>query len=218
MPEAYQGLVSVVATVPVFASSSVWTTSGRTVSNIPAVTQLSAYEPAPPQTAAVIGTVLVNNAPVEGARVVISGPVGMVTATAEDGSYGFTGLPPGRYSVAVDQYGFQFVPAVANFEIARFGVRQDFVGFTQPNSILVVPASIPVASADLTAEVLGADFNETSQAFVKEAVRLQTTYVDPNRLEIVIPAWMAEKASTYEIYVVTDGSGSTPRVTARTLS
>jgi len=92
MPETFQGLVSVVSTVPVFASSSVWTTSGRTVSNIPAVTQFTGYQPAAPQTAAVIGTVLVNSSPVEGARVVISGPVGKVTATAEDGSYGFTGL------------------------------------------------------------------------------------------------------------------------------
>jgi len=92
-------------------------------------------------------------------------------------------------------------------------VSQDFVGFTQPNSILVVPASVPVASADVTAQVLGADFNETSQAFVREATRLQTTYVDPNRLEIVIPAWMAGKASTYEIYVVTNGSSSSPQVT-----
>jgi hypothetical protein len=142
----------------------------------------------------------------------LSGPVGKLATSGPDGTYAFSGLPPGKYSMLVDQYGFQFVPNQTNFELTNASRRQNFQGYTSGNSIIVQPSSLPVGSPDTVATIFGDNFNSSSSAFVG-GVRLNTSFVEPTQLRITIPAYMMTSANTFDIHVVTDEFGPDRRVT-----
>ena len=203
------GVLYILTNEPLFATAAIWSDTGGIVSNF--TPQTTSFLPAPLTSFAVSGRVYVNDAPAAGFPVVLSGPVGMLATSAEDGTYIFPDVPPGRYTMMVEQYGFQFVPAQAIFEITTTSLRQDFVGFTGSNTILVQPASAPVGSSDTTLIIYGKDFNLTSEAFAG-TTRLRTTFVDPTHLQAVLPAYMMESPSSFEIVVVTNGSDPSGRV------
>ncbi len=163
------GYVYVRANEPLFATSSIWTKDGATLSNFAAQPLTTPFVPAPLTAFAVTGKVTLNDLPAVGFKVVLSGPVGKLATTNAEGLYAFTGLPAGRYSMTVDQFGFQFVPAQTNFEITTASKRQDFQGFTAPDAIVVQPASMPVDSPDTIVSIFGSDFDGSSQAYVGAA-------------------------------------------------
>jgi len=205
------GYVYVSATEPLFATASIWTSTGATVSNFTPQSLTTYYAPALLTSFAVTGKVTLNDRPAAGFRVVLSGPVGKLATTAADGSYMFTGLPAGRYSMVIDQYGFQFIPAQTNFEITTASIRQDFQGFTASDAILIQPSTIPAGSADVTATVFGRDFNATSGAFIG-SVRLKTTFIDSAQLQILLPAYLLSSPTRHDVFVVTNDIGPDRRV------
>lgn len=194
---------------PLFSALSIAADGGATVASFAPELLSVGYSPAPLKSFAVTGTVTVNDHPAAGFKIALSGPTAKVTTSASDGTYAFTGLLPGSYSMIVDQYGFQFIPAQTNFELTTSSKRQDFQGYTTNNTIVIQPSSMPAGSQDTTATVFGLNFNSSSQAYVGPA-RLSTTFLDPSRLQIVIPAYMMVNASQFDIYVVTNGSSSVP--------
>lgn len=203
------GVLHITATGGLFATASLWSDSGSIVSNFtPQDTEFVANLPA---SFAVTGKVLVNNRASEGFHVVLSGPVGKIAISDENGNYVFAGVPPGKYTMAVDQFGFQFVPAEASFEITTASKRQDFQGFTAANTILVLPSSLAVGSPNTEVTIFGQDFNPTSEAFA-DTTRLQTTYVDSSQLQAVVPGFLMAAATSFDITVVTNGSDAGGRV------
>ncbi len=212
MPEVSNqcgGIVFVSSNEALFATATIWSDSGSIASNF--TPQVASFTPAPLTSFAVTGKVFINDKPAAGFRVVLSGPGGNLATSDANGDYAFTNLPAGRYSMMVDQFGFQFVPAQVSFEITTANVRQDFQGFTANNAILVQPASVPVGSVDTTVTIFGMDFNSTSEAFIN-SIRLQTAFVDSTRLQAIIPAYLLESPSTYELAVVTNGSDVSRRL------
>ncbi len=203
------GVLHIRADRALFATASVWSETGSIVSNL--IPQDTAFEPSPLGTFAATGRVLINGQPAAGFRIALSGPISKLTTSREDGTYAFTNLSAGNYSMMVDQYGIQFVPAQTNFEITSASKRQDFQGFTSTGAILISPTSLPVGSPDTTIKIFGTDFNATSEAFAGVR-RLQTTFVDPTQLQAVVPADMMITAANLEIAVVTDGSSASRRV------
>ncbi len=206
------GYVYVRANEPLFATSSLWTLNGATLANFAPQPLTVYFAPAPLTAFAVTGKITLNDLPAAGFKVVLSGPVGKLTTTNAAGLYAFTGLPAGRYSMAVDQFGFQFVPEQTNFEITTASKRQDFQGFTAPDAIVVQPGSLPVESPDTIVNVFGRDFDGSSQAYTG-AVRLTTTPVDGNHLQVLIPAHMLAAPERFDIYIVTDENGPRRRIT-----
>jgi hypothetical protein len=206
------GYIYVRANEPLFSISSAWTLNGATVSTFTPQHLTTYFKPAPLTAFAATGKVTLNSLPASGFRVVISGPVGNVTTTDADGLFAFTGLPAGRYSMMVDQFGFEFVPEQASFEITTTSMRQDFQGFTAPDAIVVQPASLPVESPDTEVAIIGNGFDGTSRAYAG-AVRLDTIFVDSSHLRVVIPAHLLATPQRFDICVVTDESGPNRSVT-----
>ncbi|MBM3790137.1 MAG: hypothetical protein FJW35_07265, partial [Acidobacteria bacterium] len=213
VPEVGQragGSIYVTAGEPLFAVASIWSEDGNLLSSfIPQQLGVSFY-PAPLNSFAVTGRVTVNDLPAPGFVVILSGPSGGTAATDAFGYYAFTELLPGRYSMAVDQFGFEFIPTQAHFEIKGSSYRQNFQGYTAENSIVVQPSAIPAGSSDTTLQIFGNGFDSTSTAFVGN-VRLQTAFIDSNRLEAVLPAFLVQTAARMEILVVTGPDGAAPR-------
>ncbi|MBP1595249.1 MAG: cell surface receptor domain protein [Acidobacteria bacterium] len=203
------GVIYVLTNEPLFATAAIWSDAGGIASNF--TPQTTSFLPAPLASFAVSGRVYVNDAPAAGFPVVLSGPVGMLATSAADGTYIFTDVPPGRYTMMVEQSGFRFVPAQVDFEITNTSRRQDFAGFTGSDNILVQPASAPVGSSDTALTIYGMDFNPTSEAFAG-TTRLHTQFVDATHLQAVLPAYMMESPASFEIVVVTNGSNPSRRV------
>jgi hypothetical protein len=196
------GYIYVKANEPLFATCSIATMHGATVASFSPQALTSYFKPAPLTSFAITGKVTLNDAPVPGFKVVVSGPVSRVATTNADGFYAFTGLPAGRYTLLVDQYGFQFVPQQASFEITNGSKRQNFQGYTAPDAIVVQPASLPVESPDTAVTIIGGNFDSSSQAYTG-TVRLDTTFVDNNHLQVVIPAYLLAVPQRFDITVVT---------------
>jgi hypothetical protein len=150
------------------------------------------------------GIVTVNDRPAAGFQLTLSGAVSKSMVSAADGSYLFKELQSGNYSLTIAyQPGFQFDPTFVNFDLDRTSRRQDFVGSTASNAIVVQPPALAVASPATTVTIFGKGFNETSQALSGQ-VRLATTFVDATVLQAVIPAFMLTLPARYDIAVVTN--------------
>jgi len=196
---------------PPFAAASVWSEDGKLLSSfLPQPLQVPFY-PAPLKAFAVTGKITLNDLPAAGFRVILSGPVSGVATADKLGYYAFAGLVPGRYSMQVDQYGFDFIPSQVNFEITTASRRQDFRGYSAANAIVVQPAAIPVDSGDTTVDIFGSDFASSSTAYAG-SVRLSTTFLDSSHLTAVIPEYMTEAAARIDLTVITDAGGA-PEVT-----
>ncbi|MGA2261032.1 MAG: IPT/TIG domain-containing protein [Acidobacteriota bacterium] len=203
------GVVHVVSNGALFAAAEISSDSGSITWNV--APEDTSFLASPLNSFAVTGIVTVNDKPAAGFRVALAGPVEMTTTSGEMGTYVFRDLPQGSYSMAVDQFGFQFAPAQATFDITDASKRQNFQGFTAANGILVQPDSLRVGSQDTTVTIFGRDFNPTSQAFV-DSLQLLTTFVDSTQLQAVVPAYLMASASIFNIAVVTNGSGVSPNV------
>jgi hypothetical protein len=208
------GAVYVSAHDPIFSTLAIGTDSGATLASFAPQPISVPYSPAALKSFAITGNVLLNDRPAAGFRVVLSGPVGRLATSAQDGTYAFTNLPAGRYSMMVDQFGFQFLPAQTNFELTNASKRQDFQGYTAPDAIVVQPASLPAKSPDSTVTVFGTGFDATSEVHVG-ATRLATTYVNSGQLRAVIPAYMMLTAARIELYVLTDDLGPNRHVSSK---
>jgi hypothetical protein len=210
MPEVTNqvgGYIYVRASTPLFSLDSIWSDNGALLTKFDPQDLSTLFIPPVQQSFAVSGTVTLNGAPASGFTVVLSGETGQLTTTNADGFYAFIGLPAGRYSLAVDQFGFQFAPAQTNFEITTASVRQDFVGVTDVNAIVIQPAAMPVGSPDTVLTIFGRDFDSTSQVFAGP-VLLAISYIDSARLQAVVPAFIMANPAQYDIYVVTNPSGA----------
>lgn len=218
LPEVMEqcgGYIYVRSTVPLFSLASIWSKNGTLLTRFDPQDLSALFIPPALHSYAVTGSVTLNGNPAPGFTVVLSGDSGELTTTNEDGLYAFTGLDPGRYSLAVDQFGFQFVPAKINFEITTASFRQDFVGVTDANAIVIQPSAMPVGSDTTLMTVFGQDFNSTSGVYIGP-VFLATTYIDSTRLEAVIPEYIMANPAQYEVYVVTNPSGTDMRVSQST--
>ncbi len=215
LPEAMGlvgGVVYVTSTEPVFSSVAVGNEAGSVLSSFIPQSSPVAFHPAPLTSFAVTGRVTLNGRPAPGFVVALSGPASGLAVTNADGLYAFANLPKGRYSMTVDQFGFEFIPGATNFEITTESRRQEFQGFTAPNSIVVQPSVLPAGSPATTVTIFGTDFTSLSQAFVGP-VRLATTVVDPTQLKAVVPAYLLALPLRFEIHVATPTGGGAQRVT-----
>ncbi len=154
------------------------------------------------------GIITMNDRPSAGFRVKLSGPVSLSAVSAADGSYLFKSLSGGNYTLAIEyESGIQFVPSYVSFDLARVSKRQDFVGSTEPNVIVLRPPALPVASPDTSVTIFGNGFNETSRVFV-DLLRLKTTFVDSTQLKAVIPAYMLAQPLRFSLTVTTNPGSS----------
>jgi len=159
------------------------------------------------------GIVTMNDRTAAGFKVTLSGPVSLSAVSAADGSYLFKSLPGGNYSLIIEyQTGFQFVPSYLNFDLARLSRRQDFVGSTEPNGIVIAPPTSTVSGIDALLTIYGRDFNDTAQVMV-DLIRLKTTYIDQTLLRAVLPAYMLAHPSRFDIAVTTNPGKSDQRTT-----
>jgi hypothetical protein len=214
LPEVLEqsgGYIYVRASMPIFSLASIWSENGALLTRFDPQDLSIYFVPPALQSYAVTGSVTINGNPAPGFTVVLSGDVGDLTTTNADGLYAFTGLPAGRYSLAVDQFGFQFAPAQTNFEITTASIRQNFVGVTNANEIVIQPSAMPVGSFPTVMNIFGQNFNSTSQAYVGNVI-LATTYVDSTKLQALIPEFIMASPAQFEIYVVTNPSGADKRV------
>jgi len=210
LSEPWSGVLHVRSTAGLFATATIWSDTGDLASNM--APQDTAFIPSPLTSFSIVGKVTFNDKPAAGFRVVLSGTASKSTTTDEAGSYGFTNLSKGSYSVAVAQAGFQFVPAQANLELTTASVmRQDFQGFTATDAILVQPDALPTGSPNTRISIFGRDFNPTSEAFVS-SLRLTTTFIDSTQLQAIMPSYLTATASRFQIVVVTNGSDASRRV------
>jgi hypothetical protein len=202
------GVLHVRSSGGLFANASIWGSAGAIVSNIDA--QHTAFTAGPLASFAVTGQVLLNGSPLSGARLNLDGTLKRSVYARQDGIYAFDNLPAGKYTMEVEQPGFQFAPALASFEITNASQRQDFLGFTAGDSILVQPASIPAYSQSTTVGIFGQGFNETSEVFAGPT-RLESSCVDGNQVQAVIPAHILTTPGNLEFVVSTTGSDSVVR-------
>jgi hypothetical protein len=210
MPEIVSqsgGFVYIDATDPIFSAASIWIGDDASVSSFVPQAVTVPYQPGKLSSFAVTGFVTLNGNAAQGMRVVLSGPVSAMATTGPDGSYGFSGLPAGRYSMGIDQSGFEFFSTQVNFEITNASIRQDFQGYTGANAIVVHPGLLPVLSPDTKVDVFGHNFNRTSQAFADSA-QLTTTFVDSTHLTAVIPKHMLSLPARFDVHVITNGVAS----------
>jgi hypothetical protein len=203
------GILHFSADQALYSTASVWSDSGSIAANF--TPQDTSFLPAPLVSFAVTGKVYVNKTPMAGFQVALSGPVSEVATSDQNGAYAFTNLPPGKYSLSVNQFGFQFVPSEADFVITNASVRQDFQGFTAGNAIAVQPAALPAGSSDTSVAIFGSDFNSTSQAFVG-STPLQTTFVSFIQLQAVLPAYMLATPAIFGVTVTTTGADGSVNV------
>ena len=198
------GYIYLEATAPIFSTASIWINNETSVANIAPQPVSTAYAPSKLTSYAVTGFVTLNGNPAQGMRMVLSGPVGKLAITGADGAYAFTGLPVGRYSLAVDQSGFESFFTQVNFEITTASVRQDFQGYTAPNAIVVQPGSLPVRSPASILDIFGHGFNGASLAYAG-AIRLNTAFVDATHLTALLPSFLLASPARLEITVETAG-------------
>jgi hypothetical protein len=201
------GVLYILANEPLFAAASLWSDAWDVALSVPV--QAASFIPAPPSSFVVLGRILVNDEPASGFTIVLSGPVGMRAISGADGGYRFTRVPPGRYTMMVEQCDMEFSPRQVVFDIATENWYQDFVGFT--DGVLVRPGSARAGSGDVTIDVYGKEFNSTSEVFAG-TTRLHTKFVDSVHLQAILPAFLLKAPSSFEIVIVTDGSGGSRRV------
>jgi hypothetical protein len=197
------GYVFVRGKGPLFSTYTIASDDGAVAASFAPRYPSASFSPAAQTRFAVTGTVMFNDTPAAGVRVVLSGPSGTITTVNADGTYILKDLAAGRYSLAVDAPGFQFAPAQVTFELNTFSRRQDFRGSTSENGIVLQPTAVAAGSQDTTATVYGLNFNSTAQAYA-DTIRLKTTLLEANRLQVVIPAYMLVTATQFEVYVVTN--------------
>jgi hypothetical protein len=150
------------------------------------------------------GIVTLNDNPAEGFQLTLSGSGSRSAVSAADGSYLFKEVASGNYSLTINtQEGLQFVPTFVNFDLARTSKRQDFVGSTLPNAVVVQPPALAVGSPATTVRVYGRGFNETSQVLSGQ-VRLTTTFVDSTLLKALVPTFMLALPARYDLTVSTN--------------
>ncbi len=207
------GVLFIRSTEPLFANSTIWAENGRTASSFVAQPAPS-YVPGPLKVFAVTGKVTLNERPAKDFNVLLTGASAVTKTVRDDGVYVFSDLPAGKYSLAVEEPGFQFVPSQVSFELRTASKRQNFESIIPSNSIVIRNASVKVGSADTTFTVYGSDFNTTSQAYVG-VVRLHTTYVDPWTLQVLVPAYQLTEPARLDIFIATNESSSNRRVTSR---
>jgi hypothetical protein len=195
-----------------FASASIWSANGATATSLTPGALSVAYYPPALKSFAVTGRVTLNGRPASGFRVVLSGPAGRLTTSDATGSYAFTQLPAGRYSMSVDQYGFQFLPAQTNFVLSDASKRQDFQGFTSPDAIAIQPPAVAIGSLDTTLTVYGRNFSTASRGYAG-LVRLETTFVEPTVLRVVVPAYLLAAPNRIDIAVAVNDQGPDRKVT-----
>lgn len=128
------GYVYVRATQPLFCSSFIGSNSGALLSNIGCQALTVPFLPSPRKYFAVSGFVTLDDQPAAGFKINLVGTVSASTTSAADGSYSFTNLTAGNYSVSIESSSsVQFVPASSSFAITTESRRQDFQGFTKPS-------------------------------------------------------------------------------------
>ena len=209
MEHDFIGVLHAKGDVVLFASATIWSDSGSTASNFKP--QDTVFFPAPLAAFAITGRLFVNNTPQPGFRVVLSGKATKTAISNENGNYAFTGLQVGEYSISVDEPGLRFQPESVTIEIKDVSKRQDFWAFTADNAIVVVPSSLLVGSPDTSLIVNGAGFDPTSEVFAG-ATPLKTRYVNPTRLEAVLPASLTALPAIFNVVVVTNGADPARRV------
>ena len=201
------GYVFLQATEPIFSTASIWINNSTSVANLVPQALTVSYQPPALSSFAATGVITLNGEPARDLNVALSGPVGALATSGADGTYAFTGLPAGHYSMGVDTTGSGFMCTQVNFEITTASIRQNFQCYTAPNSIVVEPSSMPVASPDTAVDVFGTNF-ATSSTVVANSVSLATTYVDSTHLTAVIPSYLMASPADIEVSVVT-GSTTT---------
>jgi hypothetical protein len=199
------GFIYLEASSPIFSTAAIWMNHETSVAGMASQALTVSYAPSMLTHFAVTGFATLNGNPLQSARIVLSGPVGKLTATDADGSYAFSDLPAGHYSLAIGEPGFESIYPQVNFEIAAASVRQDFHGYTAPNSIAVLPTSLPIGNSDKVVDIFGQGFANTATAFA-DAVKLSTTYGDSSHLMATIPAFLL---TTPARLAITVKSGST---------
>jgi hypothetical protein len=212
MPEVSSqsgGFLYIKSTEPIFSNASLWINNGISVCDFMPQSPTAPYQPAKPSSFAVTGFATLNGNAAQGLRVVLSGPTSGLTTTGADGSYAFTGLPAGHYSMGIDQPGFEIFSTQVNFEIAEASIRHDFQCITADDDIVLQPGFLPVGSSNSTVNVFGRDFNDASIVFAG-AVRLDTTFIDSTHLTAVIPKYMLALPASFEITVKTNDVASQP--------
>jgi hypothetical protein len=206
MPEVSSqsgGFLYIKATEPIFSNASLWIGDGIGVCDfIPQPLSVS-YQPAKLSGFAVTGFVTLNNNPTPGLRVVLSGPKDGLATTGADGSYAFTNLPAGHYSMAIDQSGFEIFSTQVNFEITDESIRHDFQCITADDAIVVQPGFLPAGSSDSAVNVFGHNFDNTSRVFAG-AVRLDTIFIDSMHLTAIIPEYLLALPARFDITVKTN--------------
>jgi hypothetical protein len=199
------GYIYVYANEPLFASAAIWTDGGQLLSSFTPQPLTEFFYPAPLTTFAVTGQITLNDRPAPGLTVVLNGPEETTFATADaSGHYAFSKLAAGEYTVSVDHFGFEFIPAQVDFELTTESKRQDFQGFMGSDAILVQPSAIQAGGdEDVTATIFGKDFNQTSKAFAG-TVALETLYIDSTQLQAVMPPFLISEPVHFEVVVVTN--------------
>jgi hypothetical protein len=196
------GYVYISAPQPIFSTASLWSDDGTTVSSFTPQRLTTAFRAPELTNFSVTGKLTLNGSPVGGFQVVLSGPLEETTVSDADGLYAFTGLRPGNYSMAVDQMGFEFVPAQVNFEITNANIHQDFQGYGAPDAIVVLPGSVAVNSPDTSIDVFGNGFSKSSQVLAN-FVQLSTTFINSGHLKAVIPAYLLKTPAQLSVCVAT---------------
>jgi hypothetical protein len=196
------GYVYIKASQPAFSTASLWSDDGTTVSNFIPQQLTTSFRPPELKSFAIMGRVTINDNPAQGFQVVLSGPFDKTATSDADGLYAFAGMPPGNYSMAIDQTGFESLFAQVNLEITNASIWQDFRGYTAPNAIVVQPGSLAIGSLDTAVDIFGNNFSHGSQVFAN-FVRLSTTFLNSTHLKAVIPAYMLITPARLSIWVAT---------------
>jgi hypothetical protein len=201
------GFVYLAASSPIFSTAADWIAQETSVVNLIPQALTVPYQPSKLTSFAVTGFVTLNGISLQGMRIVLSGPVGKLTTTDADGSYAFSDVPAGYYSLAIGEAGFESIFPMINFEITTGSVRQDFQGYTDPDVIVVLPLSLPIGTSDKVVDIFGQGFESTATAFA-DATKLSTTYVDSSHLKVTIPSFLLTTPASFAITVKNGSAAS----------
>ncbi|MBI5632218.1 MAG: DUF1566 domain-containing protein [Nitrospirae bacterium] len=96
------------------------------------------------------GTVTANGAGVNNVTMTLSGAISQTTITVSDGTYSFSGLPDGTYTITPSLAGYAFSPSSQTVNIAGASVPgQDFEGMTFAYSPEVLLSKIDIDNSGL---------------------------------------------------------------------
>jgi hypothetical protein len=102
----------------------------------------------PAFTAAYIGFTISGNAGVSGATVTLSGGANRTTTSSTDGSYSFTGLDNGSYTVTPSFAGYNFTPAFRNVPVA--GANVTAINFTATIITYAISGNVGINNANVS--------------------------------------------------------------------